>query len=174
MLCERCKQHPASVHYTEVINNQKRQMNLCEACAREAQKAFGLGPALNLQNFLAGLMGPVIAAETPGGKQRLKCESCGLTEEMFGEQGLLGCADCYRYFGDRLQPLFRRIHGSVRHTGKVPQRSRKNYLLVQEVDRLRAELHDAVEKEEFERAAELRDEIRKLEERLGRRGGMGT
>lgn len=165
MLCERCKQNPASVHYTEVINNQKRQMHLCEACAREAQKAFDLGTSLNLQSFLAGLMGPVLAAETAK-EQRLQCESCGLTEEVFGKQGLLGCADCYRHFGERLTPLLRRIHGSVRHTGKVPQRSRKKYLLVQEVDRLRAELREAVEKEEFERAAELRDEIKKLEERL--------
>lgn len=166
MLCERCKQNPASVHYTEVINNQKRQMHLCEACAREAQKAFDMGTSLNLQSFLAGLMGPVIAPETSGAEQRLRCEACGLTEEVFRKQGLFGCAECYRHFGDRLTPLLRRIHGSVRHTGKVPRRSRDKYLLVQEVDRLRAELREAVEKEEFERAAELRDEIKKLEQRL--------
>lgn len=166
MICERCQQQPASVHYTEIVNNQKRQMHLCAACAKEAQEAFSLGSSLNIHNFLAGLMGPVMAANTLGDEQSLHCESCGLTEEMFGKHGLLGCGGCYRYFGERLEPLLRRIHGSTRHTGKVPQRSRKKYLLVQEVDRLRAELRMVVEQEEFERAAELRDEIRKLECRL--------
>ncbi|MBE0466438.1 MAG: UvrB/UvrC motif-containing protein [Candidatus Desulforudis sp.] len=165
MICERCKQQPASVHYTEIINNQKRQMHLCEACAKEAQKAFEAGPTLNLKHFLAGLMGPAIAQETPTDARPFRCESCGLTEEMFGKYGLLGCGECYRNY-ERLAPLLRRIHGSTRHTGKVPQRSRKKYRWVQEVERLRAELQEAVEKEKFERAAELRDEIRALESRL--------
>lgn len=165
MICERCEQHPATVHYTEVVNNQKRQMYLCEACAKEAQKAFEVGVPLNLNNFLAGLIGPTADGETSR-KEMLRCETCGLTEELFAKHGLLGCGECYRYFSERLEPLLRRIHGSTRHTGKVPQRSRKKYLLVQEVDRLRAELREAVEKEEFERAAELRDEIRNLERRL--------
>lgn len=166
MICERCKQQPATVYYTEVINNQKRQMRLCQACAQEAQKAFEMGAPLNLQNFLAGLMGPASAPNTSGADEPCRCEACELTEDVFGKQGLLGCGECYRHFAGRLEPLLRRIHGSTRHTGKVPQRSRKKYLLAQEVDRLRAEMREAVEKEDFERAAELRDEIRKLEQGL--------
>jgi protein arginine kinase activator len=170
MLCERCKQRPASVHYTEVVNNRTTHMHLCEVCAWEAQKAFGMGTPLNLHSFLVGLMSPVIGAQESGkdaGTDRgLSCMTCGLAEEAFVKQGLLGCADCYRHFGERLEPLLRRIHGSTRHTGKVPQRSRQKYRLVQEVERLKAELSAAVEREEFERAAELRDEIKKLEQGL--------
>ena len=166
MLCERCKQHPASVHYTEVLNNQTTHMHLCASCAKEAEKAFDLGTSLNLQNFLAGLMGPVITAQSAGNQQGEPCPTCGLAADAFAKQGLLGCADCYRHFGERLEPLLRRIHGSTRHTGKVPQRSRQKYRLAQEVERLRAELRSAVEKEEFERAAELRDEIKKQEQGL--------
>ncbi len=166
MICERCKQQPASVHYTEVINNQKRQMYLCPACAEEAQKAFDLGAPLSLHNLLAGLMGPGNVKEVTGNEEEFRCETCGLSGAAFGKYGLLGCGGCYQYFGERLEPLLRRIHGSTRHTGKVPQRSRNKYLLVQEVDRLRAEMREAVEKEEFERAAALRDAIRNLQQRL--------
>jgi len=166
LICERCKQQPASVHYTEVINNQKRQMYLCPGCAEEAQRAFDLGAPLNLHNLLAGLMGPGAAKELPEKETEFRCETCGLAGAAFGQSGLLGCGGCYQYFGERLEALLKRIHGSTRHTGKVPQRSRNKYLLIQEVDRLRAQMREAVENEEFERAAALRDAIRDLQQRL--------
>ncbi|SHJ51917.1 UvrB/UvrC motif-containing protein [Desulfofundulus thermosubterraneus] len=170
MECERCHQRPATVHLTEIINNEKRTMRLCEQCARELQaQAMGFFPQINLHNFLAGLLhnefgfpttGPTVA---PAGA---RCEACGLTEAQFARQGLLGCGECYRYFGPRLEPVFRRIHGNTCHTGKVPERTGGKVRVINRIERLKAQLREAISREEFERAAELRDTIRELEKEL--------
>ncbi len=164
MFCERCNKNPSTVQYTEIINNQKRQLNLCQECVQGAQQVLGNNAPLNLHGFLAGLMDAGLWEQQK--HKTVSCEACRLTEEQFARQGVLGCADCYGTFGSCLEPLLRRLHGSVRHVGKVPYRSREKHLLAQEVDRLRTELQEAVDKEDFEKAAEIRDEIKRLEQQL--------
>jgi len=174
MECERCHQRPAVVFFTEIINDQKRTLRLCEQCAREVQaESLGFMPQMNLHNFLAGLLhnefklpaaGPAVA---PAGA---RCEACGLTEAQFARQGLLGCGECYKYFGERLEPVFRRIHGTTRHTGKVPERTGGRVKMINRLERLKAEMQKAVNREEFERAAQLRDAIRELEKELQQEG----
>lgn len=171
MLCEKCKERPATVHYTEIVNNQKREMHLCEVCAREeGVGTFGFFPQLDLHNFLAGILEP----EPTGLKVRpaeVRCPACGLTEGEFAAQGLLGCGECYNHFTARLEPVLRRIHGATRHVGKTPAKAvavqGRQATRADEIERLKAELAEAVAREEFERAAELRDRIRTLEQ--GRR-----
>ncbi|MGQ9755924.1 MAG: hypothetical protein ACUVRF_08205, partial [Desulfotomaculales bacterium] len=123
MLCEKCKERPATVHYTEIVNNQKREMHLCEVCAREeGMGSFGFFPQLDLHNFLAGILEP----EPAGIKVRpsaVRCPACNLTEREFAAQGLLGCGECYNHFGTRLEPVLRRIHGAATHVGKKPART---------------------------------------------------
>ncbi|MEW5954222.1 MAG: UvrB/UvrC motif-containing protein [Bacillota bacterium] len=172
MLCERCQQKPAVVHFTEIINDQKKQMHLCESCVREMQaQSFGFAPQMNLHKFLAGLLNTDLNRSFPGSAQHISdCQKCGLSEAKFIQQGLLGCGECYTHFAGRLQPLVKRIHGHSVHEGKVPQRISSKVSLKKKIDQLRANLKEAVGKEEFERAAELRDKIRDLEEELGREG----
>ncbi len=170
MECERCKQRSATVHLTQIINDQKKTMHLCEPCAREFQaESFGFVPQMNLHNLLAGLFHHQIA--NPFGQQEIpegeKCPDCGLTERKFAQQGLLGCGECYRKFGDRLEPVFRRIHGNNRHTGKVPERTGGRVKIVNEIHKLKNSLREAVSREEFELAAEIRDQIKDLEKKLG-------
>lgn len=168
MECERCHQRPATVHVTQIVNGDKRTMRLCEECAREIQVGtMGFFPQIDFHNFLSGLLhefgfptGPAVV--TAGAR----CGACGLTEERFARQGLLGCGECYRYFGPRLEPVLRRIHGHTRHVGKVPERTGGRMRLKNRLERLKAELQAAVSREEFERAAELRDKIRELEKQL--------
>lgn len=174
--CERCHQRPATVHLTEIINNQKRTMRLCEQCAREVQEqSFGFLPQMNLHSFLSGLLHsefgtPVFgqAAVVPAG---VSCPACGITEAQFAKRGLFGCAECYKAFGDRLETVLRRIHGTTAHTGKVPRRSGGKARLVNQLTNLKAKLKEAIAKEEFELAAQLRDRIRELEREL--QGGIG-
>ncbi|OAT85293.1 UvrB/UvrC motif-containing protein [Desulfotomaculum copahuensis] len=171
MECERCHQRPAVIFLTEITNGQKRTMRLCEQCAREIQaESFGFLPQIDLHNFLAGLLhnefnppasGP---AEPPAAGAR--CEACGLTEAQFARQGLLGCGECYKYFGERLEPVFRRIHGTTCHAGKVPERTGGRVKVVNRIERLKLEMKEAINREEFERAAQLRDSIRELEKEL--------
>ncbi|WP_193364675.1 UvrB/UvrC motif-containing protein, partial [Limnohabitans sp. Rim47] len=88
--------------------------------------------------------------------------------------GRFGCSECYNEFDFRLDQLLRRIHGSARHTGKIPERKGKTILIKKKIKELRNELERAVAKEEFERAAELRDRIRELERRsMFQDGGEG-
>ncbi|RJX17159.1 MAG: hypothetical protein C4575_13845 [Desulforudis sp.] len=161
MICERCKQRPATVHYTEIINNQKKQMNICEVCAKDEQIAsFNLMPQQNLHDFLAGIFGPGSEVD------QLQCPQCGLTGHKFSAHGLLGCSNCYQEFEDRIEPMIRRIQGTGVHTGKVPARSLGRYRVIREVEQLKKSLRESVAREEFEKAAELRDRIRETEQKL--------
>lgn len=165
MLCERCNKRPATVHYTEITNNKKQELHLCEECAREAGIAgLGVMPQLVLHDFLGSLFEkqPVHAAKVPR-----RCPRCGLTEQDFAKRGLLGCGECYAEFRPAVEQMLRRIHGTVKHAGKFPQRIGKVTGLKKELNRLRRELEAAVRKEEFEKAAGLRDRIRELEKGLG-------
>ncbi|GBF35737.1 nucleotide excision repair protein, with UvrB/UvrC motif [Desulfocucumis palustris] len=174
MECERCKQRPATVHLTQIINNQKKTMNLCEPCAREFQtENFGFLPQMNLHNLLAGLFHHQLT--NPFGQQGIQqavsegeiCPRCGLSERRFAQQGLLGCGECYSKFGDKLEPVFRRIHGNNRHTGKVPERTGGKVKITNQINKLKNSLKEAVEREEFELAAQFRDQIKELEKKLG-------
>jgi len=175
VLCERCGQRPAVVHITEVINNKKREMHLCQVCAQEVRAegftfsspGFTFSPQLNLHNFLSGLLDFSVGTGLPGTVEFSdRCEYCGFSEENFVKNGLLGCSRCYDSFSNRLQPLLRRIHGTDTHTGKVPKRTGGRARLDMEIRELKNKLREAVAKEEFEKAAELRDKIRDLEKKL--------
>jgi len=168
MVCERCQERPATVHITEIMNNQTRKLHLCEQCARELQaQSFGFPPQFELHNFLAGLLGMGQAPKTEEAGEQVKCPHCGLSESQFAQSGLLGCGECYASFRERMQPLLRRIHGHERHTGKVPERTGGYARLIQQMERLKGELKQAVAREEFEMAAQLRDRIKELEKEIG-------
>jgi len=182
MLCERCGERPAVVHITEIINNKKREMHLCQVCAQEVKpqgfsfspQGFAFSPQLNLHNFLSGLLDfNVGTGMTENIGLADKCEYCGLSEKKFIKSGLLGCSRCYDYFGGRLQPLLRKIQGTDRHTGKVPKRTGGKARLNMEIRELKSKLQEAVAREEFEKAAVLRDKIRDLEKKIKRIGGRG-
>lgn len=173
MLCERCQQRQATVHITEIINNLKNEKHLCEVCAQEIQaEKFNLAPPFTLHNFLAGLLHSEFGTEafSKPARQELKCENCGLVESQFIKRGLLGCGECYRYFRERLEPVLRRIHGSSTHTGKVPEHIKGRISVTREIEQLKLQLKEAINKEEFEQAARLRDSIRELEDKLSREG----
>jgi protein arginine kinase activator len=167
MLCQECRKRPATIHITRITNGRKSEVNLCEECAREkGELDFAVEPQFPIQSFLAGLLehsgAPLF--QLPAGTQ---CGSCGLSYIDFSRAGRLGCSQCYEHFGERLDPVLRRIHGSAQHTGKVPARTGGTIKLRKNLQELREALAGAVRAEEFEKAARLRDEIRELERELG-------
>lgn len=175
MLCERCQQRPANVHLTEITNGQQNESNLCEVCAREMHLqglSFNFLPQMSLQNFLAGLLkhDPGIGQAAHADVAGKSCEKCGLMERQFVKQGLLGCGHCYKSFEERLEPLLRRIHGSSKHGGKVPERAGGPLRQAREIESLKNQLREAIKLEEFERAVEIRDRIRELEKDM-KQGG---
>lgn len=172
MYCDECKERPAKVHYTQVVNGKQTEMHLCEECAQKKSQiniGFHFEPGLSLQNLLAALMGQEIGGYQPLGvsmTDAMCCKNCGSTYREFSKCGKLGCSQCYEEFKDYLAPIIRKLHGNSYHTGKIPLRTGGVIHLKRELESLRNELQAAIQVEEYERAAELRDKIRELEKKI--------
>ena len=163
MLCQNCQKRVANVHFTQIINNKKTEMYLCDQCAREKGQP-GMVPPVNISDFLSGFMN-FGNSETHTIQQPAEecCEICGMSFEDFRKTGKMGCSNCYRIYGDKLKPIMKRLHGNTEHTGKVPAKVAVEANQTKELDSLKASLVKAVQNEEYEKAAELRDKIRELE-----------
>ena len=162
MLCDVCGKKEATVHLTEIVNDQVSKLNLCEECARE--KGAEMEEHFGLSELLAGLTDMGTAVE-PEVAILIKCPNCGLTYQNFRKLGRLGCSVCYEAFKKELAPLLKRIHGSDRHVGKVPLKGGKTIKDTRTLQDLKMQLEKAIQTEEFEEAAKLRDKIRDLEEK---------
>lgn len=157
MLCDNCGKEPAKIHYKEIKDNQVTEFHLCEKCASEK----GIQVLHKEQPFSIPNIMTEMAEEV--GADMAKCERCGLTYREFRDSGRLGCSGCYVAFKEQLKPLLRRIHGSNVHIGKSPRMSQGVFEKRREVETLKAELGRAINCEDFEKAAEIRDRIRELE-----------
>lgn len=169
MLCDECKERPATVHVVKVVNGVKTEMKLCEQCAREkgAFQVF-IEPPFSLPKLISAMLQMDQGqTDVPGRDAADQCPACGIEYSEFKRTGFLGCPECYTYFGPRLRPLYRRIHGATRHTGKVPARAGGPLKARRELASLEAELREAIAAEAYEKAAELRDRIRQLKRQLG-------
>jgi len=157
--CDKCGK-PATVHLTEIISGEKIEKHLCEDCAA----AEGITVKANLpisqllEDFILQSAGREDVSE-------LQCDVCGLSFSEFRQRGVLGCPNDYDAFSDALDPMLQQAQeGAVQHMGKVPKRSGEAQQKQASVLRLRAELKKAVAAENYERAAELRDRLKEMEE----------
>lgn len=153
------------MRYTEVRDNQTTEYNLCRECAELKGLAKSLNLALSsLSDMLAGMIRDIINEQ--GEDKAVQCPNCGLALTDFKKLGRLGCPQCYQTFSANLNPLLRRIHGSNQHLGK---RRGDGSPVAQtgpdQIRKLKTMLKEAVAREDYERAAVLRDEIRELEAR---------
>ncbi|HHU77616.1 MAG: UvrB/UvrC motif-containing protein [Caldicoprobacterales bacterium] len=170
MLCQECKEREATVHVTKIINNRKTEMHLCEYCARQRDDFIQI-PSFSVNDLIAGLMDFSHSQPAPEKAALAKCAACGMEYSQFKKMGRLGCQKCYEYFGRELGPVLRRIQGSSQHAGKVPRQAGSHLLRKKQLARWKTELKRAVELEAYERAAELRDKIKALEQALDSEGG---
>ena len=161
MKCQLCGK-PATVHLTEIINDQMSELHLCEDCAKEKGIA-GLGQPFGLQDLLAGLV-DFSSAPTSEKKAVLQCPNCKMKYEDFRKTGRLGCSQCYDVFKDSLNPLLKKVHGAVQHIGKGPSADSEGMDAKKQIQELHLKLQQAIQSEAFEQAAQLRDQIKKLEE----------
>ncbi len=174
MQCQICGKKPAIVHFTEIVNNKKSEFHVCEKCAEEKGYHVPLGKAkMSIGDLVAGMVDQAMGPEEVK-VGRVQCPSCHMVYSTFKETGRLGCAECYHTFRVQLRPLLRRIHGSTKHVGKVPTRDAARVAARREVQRLHEAMQRAVEQEEFEKAAELRDRIKKMEAEEGTAPAGGT
>lgn len=161
MLCQLCHKNEATIEFTEVINDEVIQLHLCEQCAHE--KGIELEQHFGIADLLAG-MGD-FASEPEVKDIATKCPACGMTFSDFRKIGRAGCGECYKTFKQNLLPLLKRIHGSTRHTGKVKSGTADTTIKKPELQELRQKLQRAIEAEEFEEAAKIRDKMRQIEKK---------
>lgn len=163
MNCEHCGEQAAEITLTEIESDEMRTLHLCSQCA--ALKGVGSGPADSppIADLIAHLGS---GASGPGfGTDAEACEYCGTRVKDFRKTGRLGCPQCYVHFADQLRALLRRVHGASQHMGKVYMSSAVDIDDTEaRLDTLQRRLARAVEIEDFESAALLRDQIHQLTE----------
>ena len=162
MVCDQCKERDAVLNLTQIVENVVTQVHLCEKCAAERglEATVTMPKPSPLGDFLQAVQQH--ATSMPGDAAR--CSYCGTSLRDFRASGRLGCAQCYGAFEHSLRDLLRRVHGAQRHTGRVYEPADPGLLERDAtLGALRSRLNDAVQREEFESAASLRDQIRSLE-----------
>lgn len=160
MLCDQCREHDAAVLLTTIEDNTVRQLHLCERCAAER----GVETPSALPKNPLGEFLQAVQQQTVAGGDAVRCSFCSTTLRDFRASGRLGCAHCYGAFETSLRELLRRVHGSSRHVGFQYEAPAPTMLQrVSTLSELRARLKRAIDSEEFETAAALRDQIRGLE-----------
>lgn len=164
MKCQYCNK-PATIHITEIVDGTPHEYHLCDEHAR--QQIAGQTPsATSKPKQPEDHMAALAAAPSKGELSRLdkrSCPACGITFREFRQTGRLGCAHDYEAFKAELLPLIENIHGATQHCGKVPSGAPETIARTSELLKLRQALRQAIEAEDYERAAELRDRIRELE-----------
>jgi len=177
MQCDKCKTNPASVHIQQFVNGQKADLHLCQDCAFKfdnpemlvsLENIFkGFLDQLNTKYTGASIMGHPIMGATMGKPPVVRpakaCSRCKMTFHKFKSGGRLGCDMCYTSFAEEVELLLKSVQGSTRHEGKCPRRMGAGIMSKRQVVTLREQLKKAIEEENFEEAARLRDEIRALD-----------
>jgi protein arginine kinase activator len=160
MKCDRCD-NPASVHLTQVVNGKMKKLHLCESCSSE----MGVGQGgFNMSDILLGKGVAQPLAGVPGNRA---CPECGWTLRKLRKKGRLGCASCYEAFEKEVKGLLYSIHHATEHTGNVPKGRGEQLSVRNRLDDLKSRITEAVAEEDYEQAAEYRDELRQLQESLG-------
>ncbi|HEV7866831.1 MAG TPA: UvrB/UvrC motif-containing protein [Chthoniobacteraceae bacterium] len=158
MTCDVCKNNQATVFLTQIVEGKMQKVNLCESCSKEKGVSDPTGFAL--ADLLLGL-GAAQEIERSGGMQ--KCPTCGFSQADFKKTGRLGCSNCYETFNDGLGGLLKQMHKGTEHVGKVPQRLLKSLERENQMKELQRNLRKAVANEDYESAAQIRDQIREGE-----------
>lgn len=190
MLCQNCGENEANVKYTQIVNGEKKEMILCEDCARKMGIGnFKMNIPINFSNFLGDFFDDYKSEQLLPSfvkEKNNECNNCGELYKEFIKTGLLGCEECYDVFQNRLDPILKNLQGSVKHVGRRPlnieekienkevnkdvkvesnkkEKQTKENKKENELMKLQKDLNKAIEEERYEDAAVIRDEIKKIE-----------
>lgn len=155
MLCECCQEQDATIHVTQVVNGESREVHLCEACAEE--HGLNVQNAMSVPELLFGLT----QARGDKASPAKACPQCHLRQTDYKKRGRLGCPGCYEAFAEELAPMLASMHHALEHKGKVPQQHRTAAPAVTREELLR-QMETALKAEDYEAAARLRDRLKEL------------
>jgi protein arginine kinase activator len=161
MQCDVCHSKEATVFLTQIVDGKMQKVNLCESCSKE--KGVNDPTGFALADLLLGLGASQEIEKTPAS---VKCPVCGFTQADFKKTGRLGCSNCYSVFADGILPMLKNMHKGPTHTGKTPAAFHQSSQRDEKIKALHESLQSAIDSEEFEKAAELRDQIRLVESEL--------
>jgi len=161
MQCDVCQTKEATVFLTQIVDGKMQKVNLCEACSKE--KGVNDPTGFALADLLLGLGASQEIEKSPSA---VKCPVCGFTQADFKKTGRLGCSNCYMVFAEGIAPMLKNMHKGTAHTGKTPAAFQKTREHDEKIKTLQDNLTKAIEAEEFELAANLRDQIRQVEAEL--------
>lgn len=177
MKCDICHKNEATIHIQEILNGQKKNLNICPLCASEKNLTESEIEGFNLSEILYNLSSQMLnSVDSPEEEHSLPpatpsmlsqasivCKKCGWDTVKFRETGRLGCAQCYSAFEPILSNAISSMHKGSVHIGKHPDAVEgSNAELATKVMSLQKELEQCVAKEEYEEAAKLRDKINEL------------
>lgn len=173
-VCMHCNQNPATIKIVKIINGKITDITLCDKCARKLsplqKKMFEHQEKLKevLQNLISDAAEKQTSAEESAIEEDIAaCNVCGFKFESYHKSAFLGCPRCYESFEKYIVPKLRRIHGSTIHCGKVPPRHRARLEYLRTINQLQKELSKAIEEENYEKAAQIRDQLREVKAQLG-------
>lgn len=189
MMCQNCSKNEANVKYTQIINGVKKQMNLCDKCAKELGiDNISFNMEMDFSNFLGDFFDDVNQDFIPSliKPKTIVCDKCKSSYEDFIKSGKLGCDKCYETFEDKIDAILKNIHGANQHVGRnrkqieniddeiekakvnknnqtAKNKNSKEIKNKQKIQELQARLKQEIKEERYEDAAKTRDEIKKLE-----------
>lgn len=165
MTCNLCGTREATIHLTEIVNEQMVEIHICENCAQEKGTEFKTH--FSVSDLINSISEGAKAAKTPEKRPVGKCPECGMSYEEFGKTGRLGCPFCYEAFSKYLIPLIKRVQNNAFHIGKRPAHAGQAPVVRKgDLRLLQERLRKCVQGEAFEEAAKLRDEIKTLEDKM--------
>jgi protein arginine kinase activator len=162
MNCDLCGTEEAVIHIQQISGNEEIELHLCEKCAASKGIATGQDKVdFSISNLLTGLV-DVKGVSSASDSKRV-CPRCGLTVQRFKKKGRLGCNECYSVFSKEISRIVGKMFGRTQHRGKFPKRLKKYKTFLVDIEDLKAQLDNAVKKEDYEQAVKLRDRIKDLE-----------
>ena len=162
MLCKTCHKNNASVHIKKVINGKLSERMLCTECA----ETENLGSFFSTDSLFSGFFSDSIFGSKPYAEQKA-CPLCKSTRGELARTGRAGCAECYNVFSEELKRIVYGIHGNAVHSGSAPGKHVEELQKNKEIEALKKEQEAAILEENYEKAAELRDKIKAMENNEG-------
>ena len=159
MQCCVCKEKPATVHLTQIVGDKMQKLDMCDECAKA--KGINDPASFAMADLMLGLGASQELDQSAAGAE-LKCARCGFSQGDFKKSGRLGCPDCYKTFAEGLASLLKTMHKGTRHIGKAPESLRASRESTDRLKSLQKKLAKAIDGEDYEAAATLRDEIKSV------------
>lgn len=164
MLCQNCHKNLASVRYAEVVDGKVSDLHLCQECLAQRQAGTEAGFQFAKPAQFSRDKGRPTTDITPEPLEaRKSCVACNTTLKQIVDTGRVGCSSCYETFPAQLESLLEGIHIALAHRGKIPRMSNARARVRTELQSKRSLLKTALNMENYEEAAALRDEIKVLE-----------